>query len=167
MLTGCAVTAYDAFVDSVSPLVSSLLLLLPILYYLVRVKFFRALNHCGPTSLAIAFVAAFAWVLIALLLLAIHGEGFRENALHLIALGQITTYIIAVGSRVIGFFSGDYVISDGRLTLVILLWQLVPLTRGLDFLIDFPDGTAWITALVSLAVLLPWALLMLIRISRV
>ena len=167
MLAGCVVTAVDTFLMSIDPLVASLMLALPIGYYLYQVKLFKALNHCGPTSLAVAFVFAFGWVLIALLLLAIQGEGFRENALHLIILGQICTYIIAVGSRVIGFFSGDYVISDGRLTFVVLLWQLVPATRGLDYLADFPPAIAWLTVLVAVVVLYPWAFRMLARIKEV
>ena len=167
MLTGCLVTTVDAFITPINPLISSLMLAVPVIYYLFQVNLFKALNHCGPTSLAIAFIAAFSWFFIAMLLLAIHGEGFRENALHLIILGQICTYIIAVGSRVIGFFSGDYVISDGKLTFVVLLWQLVPATRGLDYLISFPDVTAWITVLVTVAVLYPWAFRMLARIKEV
>lgn len=167
IFAGCTVTAIDTFVAPVNPLASSLMLVLPVLFYLYQLNFFKALNHCGLTSLAIAFIAAFSWFFIAMILLAIYGEGFRENALHLIVLGQITTYILAVGSRVIGFFSGDYVISDGRLTVVVLLWQLVPATRGLDYLIGFPDITAWITVLVSVIVLYPWAYRMLARIKEV
>ena len=167
MLFNCVVIVVDVFVTPISPLLSSLLLLLPLLFYLYQVRFFQALNHCGPTSLAVAFVFAFAWLFIALLLLAIYGEGFRENALHLIILGQITTYILAVGSRVIGFFSGDYVINEGRLTYLVLIWQLVPASRGLDYLADFPEGTAWLTVLVAVAVLYPWAYRMLARIKEV
>ena len=50
---------------------------------------------------------------------------------------------------------------------VVLLWQLVPATRGLDYLISFPDVTAWITVLVTVAVLYPWAFRMLARIKEV
>lgn len=90
-----------------------------------------------------------------------------ENALHMIVLGQVMTHVIAVGARVIGFFSGDYAITDARLTWLVLLWQLVPFTRGLDAIIDFPSGTAWITALVTIAIVLPWSILMLARIRKV
>ena len=167
MLLNCAVIAIDTFVTPVNLLFSSGLMILALLFYLNRVKFLQALNHCGPTSLAFAFVFAFGWVFIALVLLAIHGEGFRENALHLIILGQITTYILAVGSRVIGFFSGDYVITDGRLTYLVLLWQLVPATRGLDYLTDSSSATAWLTVAVAVLVLYPWAYRMLMRIKEV
>ena len=77
------------------------------------------------------------------------------------------THVIAVGARVIGFFSGDYAISDANLTKLVLLWQLVPFTRGLDAIIDFPSGTAWITTAVTVAVVLPWSMLVLARIRKV
>ncbi len=160
-------TGYGTFISEVNPALIALSFMLPVIVYLTQVNIFKALNHCGPTSLSIAFTAGFSWFFIAMILLAIHGETFLENALHLIILGQITTHVIAVGARVIGFFSGDYTISDARLTWLVLLWQLVPFTRGLDSLIDFPDRTAWITTTVTVAVLLPWAILMLARIRKV
>ena len=134
-------TAYATFVGHVAPALIALSFILPVMVYLVHVNIFKALNFCGPTSLAVAFIAGFSWFLAAMILLAVFGEPFMENALHMIILGQVTTHIIAVGARVIGFFSAGEVISDARLTALILLWQLVPLTRGLDMLIDFPAGT--------------------------
>ncbi len=158
---------YGTFIGDVSPVLIALSFILPVIVYLFYVDFFKALNHCGPTSLSIAFIAGFSWFFTAMILLAIHGEAFMENALHLIILGQVMTHVIAVGARVIGFFSGDYAISDANLTWLVLLWQLVPFTRGLDAIIDFPSGTAWITAAVTIAVVLPWSMLMLARIRKV
>jgi len=158
---------YDTFIGQIHPALVALSFIPPVIVLLVYVDIFKALNHCGPTSLSVAFIAGFSWFFAAMILLAIHGEAFRDNALHLIILGQITTHIIAVGARVIGFFSGDYVISDARLTWLVLLWQLVPFTRGLDAITDFPSGMAWITTAVTIAVLVPWSTLMLVRIHRV
>ena len=158
---------YDTFVGQLHPALIALSFILPVIVYLLYVNIFKALNYCGPTSLSVAFTAGFSWFFAAMILLAIHGEAFRENALHLIILGQIMTHIIAVGARVIGFFSGGYVISDARLTLLVLLWQLVPFTRGLDAIMDFPSGIVWITTVVAIAVLIPWSTLMLARISKV
>ena len=167
MMTSYLLIAYSAFVSQVNPALIALSLMLPVIMYLTCVNLFKALNYCGPTSLAIAFIAGFSWFFAAMVLLAIHGDTFMENALHLIVLGQVTTHVIAVGARVIGFFSGDYAISDVRLTRLVLLWQLVPFTRGLDAVIDFPAGTAWITTVTTVAVLLPWSVLMLARIRKV
>ena len=160
-------TAYSTFISDVNPAFIALSFIFPILVYLTHVNIFKALNHCGPTSLSVAFIAGFSWFFTAMILLVIYGEIFLENALHLIILGQITTHVIAVGARVIGFFSGDYAISDAKLTLMVLLWQLVPFTRGLDALIDFPANTAWVTTAVTVAVLLPWAILVLARVRKV
>jgi len=158
---------YSTFISDVNPVLIALSFILPAIVYLFGVGFFKALNHCGPTSLSIAFIAGFSWFFATMILLAIHGETFMENALHLIILGQVMTHVIAVGARVIGFFSGDHAISDARLTWMVLLWQLVPFTRGLDAIIEFPSGTAWITTAVTVAVLLPWSVLMLARIRKV
>ncbi len=158
---------YSTFIGSVSPVLIALFFMLPVIVYLIHVDIFKALNHCGPTSLSIAFIAGFSWFFIAMVLLAIHGEAFMENALHLIILGQVMTHVIAVGARVIGFFSGDYAIRDARLTWLVLLWQLAPFTRGLDAIIEFPSGTAWITVAVTIAVLIPWSMLVLARIRKV
>jgi hypothetical protein len=158
---------YDTFVGQINPVLTALSFILPVIVYLAYVNIFKALNYCGPTSLSIAFIAGFSWFLAAMTLFAIHGEMFRENALHLIILGQVTTHIIAVGARVISFFSGDFVISDAKLTWLVLFWQLVPFTRGLDMILVFPSGTAWITTVVTVAVLLPWSVLMFARIRKV
>lgn len=160
-------TGYGTFFGEVSVALITLPFILSVIVYLMHVDIFKALNHCGPTSLSIAFIAGFSWFFATMILLAIHGEPFMENALHLIILGQVMTHVIAVGARVIGFFSGDYAISDAKLTWMVLLWQLVPFTRGLDAIIDFPSGTAWITTAVTVAVLLPWSMLMLARIRKV
>jgi len=158
---------YDTFINALNPALVALSLALPVIVYLVSVNIFKALNYCGPTSLSVAFIAGFSWFLIAMILLAIHGDAFLDSALHLIILGQVMTHIIAVGARVIGFFSGAYVISDARLTLLVLLWQLVPFTRGLASLIEFPAGVAWVTTATTVAVLLPWSILMLAGIRKV
>lgn len=160
-------TVYGTFLGEISLVMMTIPFVLSVIVYLVHVDIFKALNHCGPTSLSIAFIAGFSWFFATMILLAIHGEVFLENALHLIILGQVMTHVIAVGARVIGFFSGDYTISDANLTRLVLLWQLVPFTRGLDAIIDFPSGMAWITTVVTVAVLLPWAVLMLARIRKV
>jgi hypothetical protein len=167
IFTAYLLAAYGTFFGEVSLAMMTMPFVLAVIVYLMHVNIFKALNHCGPTSLSIAFIAGFSWFFATMILLPIHGEPFLENALHLIILGQVMTHVIAVGARVIGFFSGDYAISDANLTKLVLLWQLVPFARGLDGIIDFPSGTAWITVALTVAVVLPWSILVLARIRKV
>ncbi|MBF0274516.1 MAG: NnrS family protein [Nitrospinae bacterium] len=155
------------FVKPVALYFISLSFLLPVVYYIVKVRLISGIKYCGPTSLALAFILGFSWLITSLLLLAIHGGFFMENTIHLIVLGQISTHILAVGSRVIGFFSGEYVIAEEKLIGLILFWQIVPVTRGLDILLDFPYFTSWITSAVTGIVFVLWSFLMFAKIRKV
>ena len=148
------------------PQLTGLLMALAILFYIVFLGVIPALIKTGFTSLVLAFVFNFFWAL-AIAFSLVFADPTWDAILHLLALGSITTMIIAVGARVLGFFSGKVALSEGALTLLIVGWQLVPLFRGGEQVLDFGDLTAgfsilWLELLFSL-----WAILCFLRVFKV
>ena len=80
IITAYLLAAYSTFFGAVSMILITLPFMLAVIVYLKYVDIFKALNHCGPTSLSIAFIAGFSWFFATMILLAIHGETFMENA---------------------------------------------------------------------------------------
>jgi len=143
--------------------VTGILMALAIIIYLAFLGVIPALIKTGFTSLVLAFVFNFFWAL-AIAFALIFADPTWDAILHILALGSVTTMIIAVGARVLGFFSGKVALSEGALTLLIVAWQLVPLLRGGAQLFDFSALflILWAEILFSL-----WAILCFKRVLKV
>lgn len=142
---------------------TGVLMALAVIFYLGFLGVVPALIETGFTSLAIAFVFNFCWALIVAFAL-VFADLTWDALLHILALGSVTTMIIAVGARVLGFFSGKAPISDGILAMLIVGWQLVPLFRGGGQIMDFRSVffIFWMELLFSL-----WAILCFGRVLKV
>ena len=144
------------------PQLTGILMALAILFYIGFLGVIPALIKTGFTSLVLAFVFNFFWALTIAFSL-IFADPTWDASLHILALGSITTMILAVGARVLGFFSGKVALSEGALTLLIIGWQLVPLFRGWQIL-DFTSVFIifWLELIFSL-----WAILCFRRVLKV
>jgi len=118
------------------PQLTGILMALTVISYVGLLGVIPALIKTGFTSLVIGFAFNFFWALTIAFAL-IFADPAWDAILHILALGSITTMIIAVGARVLGFFSGKAALSEGALTVLIVGWQLVPLFRGGGQILDF------------------------------
>jgi len=145
------------------PQLTGVLMALTVISYIGFLGVIPALIKTGFTSLVLAFVFNFFWALTIAFSL-FFADPAWDAILHILALGSITTMIIAVGARVLGFFSGKAVLSEGALTLLIIGWQLVPLFRGGGQILDFRSVffIFWLELLFSL-----WAILCFRRVLKV
>jgi len=145
------------------PQLTGILMALAILVYLGFLGVIPALIKTGFTSLVLAFVFNFFWAA-AVAFSLIFADQAWDAILHVLALGSITTMILAVGARVLGFFSGKAVMPEGALTLLIVAWQLVPLFRGGGQVLDLTSGffIVWLEILFTL-----WAALCFRRVLKV
>ncbi|MBE9536111.1 MAG: NnrS family protein [Proteobacteria bacterium] len=143
--------------------VAGILMALTVVSYIGFLGVIPALIKTGFTSLVIAFVFNFFWALVIAFSL-IFADPAWDAIVHILALGSITTMIIAVGARVLGFFSGKGALSEGALTILIIGWQLVPLFRGGGQILDFRSVffIFWLELLFSL-----WAILCFRRVLKV
>ncbi len=147
--------------------IGSLMVLL-CLTYLFAVHLVTGICYCGPTSLALGFIFGFTWNIAGALMLIVYGEQGVDAAIHLIAAGQITGHVIAVGSRVAGFFSGDYVMKEEKLIALLLCWQILPVVRGFDgFLFTAPPLLIACSAATAMILFLIWGWCMLKRLQKI
>lgn len=145
------------------PQLTGLLMALTIISYIFFLGVIPALIKTGFTSLVLAFVFCFFWALSTSFLL-IFADPPWDAILHLLALGSMTTMILAVGARVLGFFSGKAPLPEGALTFLIVGWQLVPLFRGGGQIFDVAAGflIVWLELLFTF-----WAVLCFLRVLKV
>ena len=157
---------FTVFTDHQFPELTGVLMALTIIFYLAFLGVIPALKKTGFTSLVIAFVFNFAWALIIALAL-IFSDPSWDSILHILALGCVTTMIIAVAARVLGFFSGKAALSEGSLTALIIGWQLVPLLRGGGELFNFgPVAIGFAIFLLEILFSL-WAVRCFLRVLKV
>ena len=145
------------------PQLTGILMALTVLSYIGFLGVIPALIQTGFTSLVLAFAFNFFWALTIAFSL-IFADPAWDAIVHILALGSITTMILAVAARVLGFFSGKVALSEGALTLLIIGWQLVPLFRGGAQILDFRSVffIIWLEILFSL-----WAVLCFRRVLKV
>jgi len=146
--------------------VTGIFMVLAIVLYISFLGVVPALIETGFTSLVMAFVFNFLWALIIAFSL-IFVDPNWDFILHILALGSITTMIIAVGARVLGFFSGKAAFSDGGLTLMVMVWQLVPLIRGGGQYFEFGGFSAALLILTVEVLFSLWAILCFKRVLKV
>ncbi len=108
--------------------------------------------------LGLAFVCGYLWVTVAWGLQLRAGISSADLTLHLLATGWAATLVFAVSAQVIGFLTGGENIMPTRLWWwLLVLWQLVPLGRGMFHVLGLPAWFSIVVAFSSLTVLLAWA----------
>lgn len=142
---------------------AGILMVLTVIFYLAFLGVIPAMIKTGFTSLVIAFFFNFFWALVIAFSLIFAAPSW-DAILHILALGGITTMIIAVAARVLGFFSGKACLSEGALTILIVGWQLVPIFRGGGQILDVRSVffIFWLELLFSI-----WAVLCFKRVLKV
>ena len=162
-LASVAVLGLTVFTEANLSQVAGILMALTVISYIAFLGVIPALIKTGFTSLVTALIFNFLWALIIAFSL-VFADPAWDAIVHILALGSITTMIIAVAARVLGFFSGKVALSEGALTILICGWQLVPLFRGGGQLLDFRSifFIFWLELLFSL-----WAILCFRRVLKV
>ncbi len=117
-LASVAVLGLTVFTEANLSQVAGILMALTVISYIAFLGVIPALIKTGFTSLVIALVFNFLWALIIAFSL-VFADPAWDAIVHILALGSITTMIIAVAARVLGFFSGKVALSEGALTILI------------------------------------------------
>ena len=141
-------------------------MILPLLIYIIFLGIIPALIKTGPTSLALAFAFSFLWVFSAAITLIVYGP-LWDAILHQLALGSVTTLILAVGARVLGFFSGKAPLKESTLTLFIIGWQLVPFFRGWSSILALGEWSVWFLSGWVEALFTIWGIACFLRVMKV
>lgn len=111
------------------------------------------------SHLALAFRCGFFWAWIGAFGL-LFDPTQADGWLHLWATGWATGILIAMSLHITGFLSGTHPTARQVYPLV-LVWQLVPIGRGLGNLVEFPSAGHIAVSVGAAGVLLTWLVLLL------
>ncbi len=156
----------EVFDNSGLYLLTGSLMIISILIYMLLLDLIPAMIKTGPTSLVLGFLFSVIWAISASLTLIIKGPMW-DSILHQLVLGTITTMIIAVGTRVLGFFSGKVPMSETTLTLLIIGWQLVPFLRGWSEFLADSESLNWLFVIWAEVLITFWGILCFWRVMNV
>lgn len=145
---------------------TGILMILPILIYIVQLDLIPAMIRTGPTSLVLGFLFSVLWAISASVTLIVKGP-IWDSILHQLVLGSITTMVIAVGTRVLGFFSGRVPMSETKLTLLVIGWQLVPFLRGWIVFLSADEPLHWFFIIWTETLITIWGALCFWRVMKV
>lgn len=112
--------------------------------YVYQTKLVSAHRRIFSEPLTCAFSIAYLWALSGAILYL-----FTQNAdatLHLWALGWVSTLLLSISSQMMRNFTGKFILSPRGLIGLLLCWQLVPVGRGLHFILSLP---AWFASVVA------------------
>lgn len=84
-----------------------------------------------------AFFFGYYWAVTAALLVLKDGAAAADRSNHLLTTGWITPLVVAISAQMLRSFKGSFALHPKLLARLLLLWQIVPLCRGL-----LPPGTA-------------------------
>ena len=108
------------------------------------------------TPLGLAMCLSYLWALLGAMMLILDGMPFADLGLHTWATGWGVTAILAISSQVMGHLSGQPLYSDRTAIFVVLLWQLVPLGRGLFHWLPIGGFFSWVVLSAASVSLLIW-----------
>ncbi len=129
----------------------------------------QALRKLWRDPLAFGFISGYFWALLATFSLALVGAKMLDGSFHLLAVGWLTPLIIAVSSQVLRAIGGQFLLPPRAIIILLVLWQLVPLGRGMKSILPIPSFFSQIIIVVMTIVLGPWLLavsLSALRIAR-
>ena len=107
--------------------------------------------------LNVAFVQAYIWAVVGAINLAAVGEAGVDGTIHLWVLGWISTLVIGISSQMMRALTGAVPISERTIIVLLWLWQIVALQRGLGRTIGSGPTVAILLALITWGVLLLWS----------
>lgn len=132
------------------------LLAVSLLLYLIWTRTAGAFKTLKSDPLAFAFMSGYGWAVAAALILAVQGSPALDSSLHLLTTGWLTPLIIAISSQVLRAIAGSFLLKPAHVYGLLLLWQAVPLGRGLRSVITVPAAFSPVLAVIMAIVLLPW-----------
>lgn len=131
---------------------------LTLLIYLSGTDAIKAASKLLVEPLAFAFVTGYFWALAAAAIIAWIGPSQLDSCFHLFVLGWLSTLIISVSSQVLRAISGTFLLSRRLVLILLIVWQLVPVGRGLRYLTQLPPGFSHAVLTAATIVLFPWVL---------
>lgn len=147
--------------ERVPAILSSGICLGTVLLYLRSVLFWRTYRRWFE-PLGAAFLFAHIWAIIACVVLGT-GAIYSDSVLHLFATGYAVTLIIGVSLRVIAWVTDTPAVNDKLLLVMLVGWQFVPLSRGLQPFLNLPSSWVLFSSVAGSLVLLLWATLVISR----
>ena len=105
-------------------------LILFYMLYIYMTEAWRLIAACFKTPLAFAICSSFAWSIIAAVLLIIDPSAI-DRANHILATGAGVTTVMAVTLHIVQFMAGEPNSKRGWAYLMLVLWQMAPVSRGL------------------------------------
>lgn len=129
-----------------------------IIFFLFSSRLLSSLLRVPGNAFELGFSISSCWACISPALAAA-GVITVDQLLHLWASGTGMTLIFVVSGRILGFLSGKPVLKGRTLAAIVLLWQVVPLTRGFG-IIEQPL-VAWIGTVVAGLCVVIWGIAIL------
>jgi len=115
----------------------------------------HAWRRCRDEPLSLVFTLSSVWLAVAALCL-FAGPRASDAILHLFSTGIAVPLLLVLTSRIMNFFSEREVLSERAVTRLLLLWQVVPMGRGLGGMLPLPALVSWLVVVVAAVVVLCW-----------
>ncbi|MFN8392164.1 MAG: NnrS family protein [Bdellovibrionota bacterium] len=137
---------------------SGVMCFLAVLGFMVWTKSTGAFRRMLSDPLAFGFASGFVWALVASATTAVFGSTLLDSSVHLLTLGWLTPLIIAVSSQVLRAIAGRFLLRPRPVLSLLLIWQLVPIGRGLRSLAPLSGAFSLVVISAATIVLVPWLL---------
>lgn len=129
-------------------------------FFILRTKLLSlSSGESRHPALQFAFRTSYLWALIGALVVLIEPSD-SDAALHLWASGWGTTILIAMTAHIISFLAGTTLSKRFPLS-ILIIWQLVPLGRGLGPILELPQWMSLLVVPAALYGLFGWIYILL------
>lgn len=122
-------------------------------FYIFFTQLYKAARLREPFALAFLIAWFWGWGSSCAALFVPH---HADTLLHLWGTGLVATLIFAVSSRVVSHVTEVEVFPRRLFFLVIILWQIVPIGRGLKTYLALPPQFSWVVVTASAIVFVLW-----------
>ena len=127
-----------------------------IVLFVIWTNSLRAMRRAYFDPLAFGFVSGYAWALTGCGALAFFGSALIDSSFHLLTLGWLTPLIIAISSQVLRAISGKFWLPPNAVMTLLVVWQLVPIGRGLRAVLPIPPWFSLVVITAAGLVLSLW-----------
>lgn len=121
-------------------------------------------RSCQEPLALVCTLSAF-WLVVSAILLCLGPSG-SDALLHLLATGIAVPLLLVVTSRIMNFFSEREVLGDRAVLRLLLVWQLVPVGRGLGSVFAAPTFISWLVVAAVTVVVVYWSQALVFGIVR-
>jgi hypothetical protein len=117
-----------------------------IILFLILTRIYCAARRREPVI--VALVLGLFWGMVGAAVLAWYGAAASDFVFHLWALGWSTPMMFAVSSHIVEIFASGLPMTERMVLWLIVMWQIVPLGRGLAVMLQLPPRFSMIVGLV-------------------